>query len=182
MKRVWILVLLIALSSCERRVSDTLDGIEACMQAHPDSALALLRSIDTTALCTPAIKARYALLYAMALDKNWIDTTNVGVVMPAVWYYERRKPVINRAKAWYYLGRIQYNGRDYDEAIISFTRAKEYAKELHDERFKALIHQAIADTYSNTYIFEEALKYAREAHNYVLRTHDTILTNASLFS
>lgn len=182
MKRVWILVLLVLFSSCERRVSDILDGVEACMQAHPDSALVLLRSIDTTALRTSATKARYALLHAIALDKNWIDTTDVGVVMPAVRYHDGRKPLTDRARPWYYLGRIQYNGRDYDEAIISFTRAKTYAEELDDDRFKALIYQAISDTYSNTYIFEEALKYAQEAHKYGLSSGDTSLANASLYN
>ena len=159
-----------------------LDAIEACMQDQPDSALALLRTIDTTKLYSRALQARYALLHATALDKNWIDTTDIGVVMPAVRYYESHKPVVNRARPWYYLGRIQYNGRNYDEAIISFTRAKTYAEELDDDRFKALIYQAISDTYSNTYIFEEALKYAQRAYNYVLRIHDTIQTNTSLFS
>lgn len=159
-----------------------LDAVEACMQDQPDSALALLRTIDTTKLYSRALQARYALLHATALDKNWIDTTDIGVVMPAVRYYESHKPVVNRARPWYYLGRIQYNGRNYDEAIISFTRAKTYAEELDDDRFKALIYQAISDTYSNTYIFEEALKYAQRAYNYVLRIHDTIQTNTSLFS
>lgn len=35
------------------------------MQPHPDSALALIRCLDTTALCTPAIKAREAHNYVL---------------------------------------------------------------------------------------------------------------------
>ena len=178
-----LLASLLLLTNCGNlAMQQRLDAIEACMQDQPDSALALLRTIDTTKLYSRALQARYALLHATALDKNWIDTTDIGVVMPAVRYYESHKPVVNRARPWYYLGRIQYNGRNYDEAIISFTRAKTYAEELDDDRFKALIYQAISDTYSNTYIFEEALKYAQRAYNYVLRIHDTIQTNTSLFS
>lgn len=178
-----LLASLLLLTNCGNlAMQQRLDAVEACMQDQPDSALALLRTIDTTKLYSRALQARYALLHATALDKNWIDTTDIGVVMPAVRYYESHKPVVNRARPWYYLGRIQYNGRNYDEAIISFTRAKTYAEELDDDRFKALIYQAISDTYSNTYIFEEALKYAQRAYNYVLRIHDTIQTNTSLFS
>lgn len=178
-----LLASLLLLTNCGNlAMQQRLDAVEARMQDQPDSALALLRTIDTTKLYSRALQARYALLHATALDKNWIDTTDIGVVMPAVRYYESHKPVVNRARPWYYLGRIQYNGRNYDEAIISFTRAKTYAEELDDDRFKALIYQAISDTYSNTYIFEEALKYAQKAYSYALAYGDTSLANASSFN
>ena len=119
---------------CDRKTAAALDAAAACIDAQPDSALTIIRAIDTTRLGSRGLRARYALLHAIALDKNWIDTTDVGVVMPAVAYYERHKPLTSRAKPWYYLGRIQYNGRNYDEAIISFIRAKEYAENLDDNR------------------------------------------------
>ena len=169
-------------TGCDRKTAAALDAAAACIDARPDSALTIIRAIDTTRLGSRALCARYALLHAIALDKNWIDTTDVGVVMPAVAYYERHKPLTARAKPWYYLGRIQYNGRNYDEAIISFIRAKEYAENLDDNRFKALVCQAISDTYSRTYLFEESLKYAETAYNYVRQLNDTSLVNASLFT
>lgn len=177
-----LLLIAMLLSACGNSgTSAVLDKAETCIQNRPDSALALIRSIDTTTLRTPPLKARYALLHAMALDKNWIDTTDVDIVMSSVRYYDRRKPVSRRAKPHYYLGRIQYNARHYDEAIISFTRAKEYAANLDDNRFKALINQAISDTYNGTYLFEEALPFSEEAYRYGLLAKDTLLANASLY-
>ena len=102
--------------------------VESYIQKCPDSALAVLRAIDTTTLNSRRLQAHYALLHAMALDKNWIDTIDENVVMPAVAYYNRHRPLSRRAKPYYYLGRIQYNGGRYDEAILSFTRAGEYAE------------------------------------------------------
>lgn len=169
-------------AGCARKTATALNAASACIDAQPDSALTIIRTIDTTHLSSRALRARYALLHAIALDKNWIDTTDVGVVMPAVQYYDRRKPLTSRAKPWYYLGRIQYNDHNYDEAIISFIRAKDYAETMNDNRFKALINQAIADTYRQNHIFDEALSYANAAYKYELLAEDTSLIEGTLFS
>ena len=183
MKSTLYFFLLLSLAGCGiRETKVRLDAAEACMQALPDSALSLIRSIDTTSLTKQALYARYSLLHAMALDKNWIDTTDIGVVMPAVCYYDKHRPLAKRARPWYYLGRIQYNGRSYDDALVSFLRAKDYAEKLEDDRFKALIFLAISDTYNRGYLFEESLCYAQIAYDYALQAKDTTLANAALFS
>lgn len=83
------LVLLLLASCASRQTAATLNDVETYIQSRPDSALATIRAIDTTTLTTRSLRAHYALLHAMALDKNWIDTTDVGVVMPAVEYYAK---------------------------------------------------------------------------------------------
>ena len=117
-------------ASCSGKTAALLDDVEGYMQQRPDSALTTLTSIPKESLRSARLRARWSLLYAMALDKNWIDTTDVSVVMPAVEYYDRHRPLTNRAKLHYYLGRIQFNGRNYEEAILSFTQAREYADKL----------------------------------------------------
>ena len=141
-----------------------LDHIESIIQTQPDSALTALRSIDTTALSTQALKAHYSLLYAMALDKNWIDTTDVGVVMPAVTYYSRHKPLDRRAKAYYYLGRIQENAGNNTQAILSFMHSSKDAETSKDERFKILIVASVARLYSKSFDYAEALVWDKMAY------------------
>ena len=94
--RIMVSVAIIAalLVSCERpqsdgRVSATLDDVESYINDHPDSALAVLRSVDTTALRTRGLRARYSLLRVMALDKCFEDITRPGLLDPAVNWYER---------------------------------------------------------------------------------------------
>lgn len=181
MKRIGLLVLLVLLGSCNRETAKVLDEAESCMQAYPDSALSLIRSIDTTTLVRPSLKARFALLHAMALDKNWIDTTDAGVVMPAVEYYGNKRPLTKRVRPYYYLGRIQYNGGNYADAIVSFTRSNECAKGLKDARFRSLIFQAMGDTYGSTYLFEDALRYTDSSYTYCMMAGDTALAYSSLF-
>ena len=182
MKRIAFWVVLVVLSgACDRETANVLNEVESCMQAYPDSALSLIRSIDTTKLGRPAWKARYSLLHAMALDKNWIDTTDANVVMPAVEYYGAKRPLTKRAKPYYYLGRIQYNGGNYADAIISFTRANESAKSMKDARFRSLIFQAMADTYGSTYLFKDAIQYSDSSYTYCMMAGDTALAYSSLY-
>ena len=183
--RFWGAFLFLAallLASCSgRRIAATLDDVETFIQERPDSALTVLRSLDTSALASRSLRAHYALLHAMALDKNWIDTTDENVIMPAVAYYDRHRNLDRRARAYYYLGRIQYNGHRYDEAIISYILASRWSTNLEDNRFKALIFHAMGDTYGSTSLYEEALSFSDSAYVFSLKAEDTLLANASRF-
>ena len=75
-----ILTLLTAvlLAACgTNETARLLDDIESYIRQHPDSALNTLRSIDASHLGSEANRGHYSLLYAMALDKNYIDTTDM---------------------------------------------------------------------------------------------------------
>lgn len=176
------LSLVLFLFSCcaNHQTAATLNDIETYIKERPDSALATIRAIDTMSLKTPRLRAHYSLLHAMALDKNWIDTTDVIVVMPAVEYYDRHPSGIRRAKAWYYLGRIQQNGGNRSDASISFLKAEKYAEDSEDEAFKGLVYLAISTIYSQTHFHEEALKYAERAYSFFQEAGDSINANSAL--
>ena len=163
-----------------RQTAATLNDIETYIQERPDSALSVIRSIDTAKLNTRSLRAHYALLHAIALDKNWIDTTDEQIVMPAIAYYNRHDSGIRRAKAWYYLGRIQQNGGSYPEASISFLKAERYAEPSDDMAFKALIYLSLSSIYSQTYFHDEALRYEEQAYNLAMAAGDTINATAAL--
>ena len=176
-----VFLLAMALSSCaSRHTAAILNDVDTYIQQRPDSALATIRAIDTTTLTSRSLRAHYALLHAMALDKNWIDTTDVGVVMPAVEYYDRHPSDIRRAKAWYYLGRIQQNAGDRPEASISLMKAERYAERSDDFYFKGLIFQSLASIYSQTHLHEEALKYSERTYSLFVESKDTLNANAAL--
>lgn len=101
-----LLMLLLILSSCIPGMTRfRLERAEALMEDRPDSALSVLRTVDTATLKTRAARARYALLLAASLDKNYIDTTDTRILRPALDYYGRRKDDAALLRAWYYLGR-----------------------------------------------------------------------------
>ena len=169
---VLILALALLASCAGGRTAALLDDIESYIQERPDSALAAIRSIDTTTLTTRSLRAHYALLHAMALDKNWIDTTDVDVVMPAVEYYDRHPSGLRRSKAWYYLGRIQQNAGNYPDATLSLLKSELYSDEIADNAFTGQISMTLSSIYSQLHLHEEALSYAGRAYSIFEKIND----------
>lgn len=110
-------VIVIMICSClmvscsDSKEQEALNHVEAVIEAHPDSALALLRRVDKVSLGSDKERARYALLMSMALDKNYIDTISFDVIQPAIEYYlDRDKGTPDdKLRTYYYQGRIYQN-------------------------------------------------------------------------
>ena len=81
----WLMV-----SCSESEGQKALNHVESVIEAHPDSALTLLRGVNKASLGSDKEKAQHALLMSMALDKNYIDTTTFDVIQPAIDYYLER--------------------------------------------------------------------------------------------
>ena len=159
-----IITTLWIICSCgDSEVSRSLNDIESYILERPDSALVALRAIDKEQIGASKERAKYSLLYAMTLDKNYIDTTDVSIIQPAIDYYERTDDVESRMKANYYLGCIYLNGGDTKNAIFAYTKALDLAGSSEDARFKALIHGSLSLVFSNDYLSETALKHHLEA-------------------
>lgn len=173
------LILTVFTSCTDRRTAAALNEIESFIQANPQNALTALRAIDTTTLNTRESRAHYSLLYAMALDKNWIDTADVNIVMPAVSYYTRHGSADQQMMSNYYLGRIQGNAQDLNAAIISFTKA-EIASELSDNSsFKGLLAMAMADVYKKIHFTDKEYFYTQKGMEYFQTSGDTNHYNLS---
>lgn len=167
-------------SSCARQnIYKQLSQAESCVQSNPDSALALIQTIDTNLLRSHRLHAYYSLLHAGALDKSWIDTTDIGVIMPAVSYYEKHGSPDQKMESFYYLGRIQANGHDYNSAIVSLVRAEAEATASQDIAFKGLLCMAIADIYKKAHHTEKEQYYIEKGMAYFLEGNDTVHYNLS---
>lgn len=161
--------------ACENtQITNQLDDIDGYIIQKPDSALAELRSIDTLALNSKSLRAHYSLLMAMALDKNYIDTTNIAVIQPALDYYEHHGNVDQKLRTYYYLGRIQHNAKNSTEAIRAFTVAYDLSDKSYDLTYKKMICSALGLEYSGSYDSEEALKYTLKTFDYACQQNDSI--------
>lgn len=173
------LAILLLASCSSRKTAATLNDVETYIQERPDSALATIRAIDTTALTTRSLRAHYALLHAMALDKNWIDTTDENVVMPAVEYYAKHGTADQKMKAYYYLGRIQQNGYDLNSAIISLTQAEAASAGSKDDSFKGLLSMVIAEIYKSSHFSDKEREYIEKGMMLFQMAKDTAHYNLS---
>ena len=129
-----------------------------------DSCLAVLRSIDTAALTRPADKARWALLYTMALDKNYIDTTDLSVLQPAIDRYTRWTHLnrLDKFYTWYYKGRIEENAKTYDASLDSYLHAERYMRATSDF-YRTRLYLGFFRDYSKTISFKKAYEASKTA-------------------
>ena len=149
------------------RVNETLKDIESFIMERPDSALAVLDSIDRTLLKTDRLKAHHALLHAMALDKNYIDVDDDSLASVAVKYFSRKGPEKYHARSLYYLGLSYYYAQDYKNAILEFTKAEKVA-ERSDSLYLGMTKDIKATIYSATHNDSEALRLLKEAYDIYL--------------
>ena len=162
---ILLLSLTAVLFSCTpSQVEMQLLDVESYIMERPDSALAVLESMDRSLLVTEADRARHALLNAMALDKNFIDVSDDSLARVAVDYYSKRGDRKYYGRALYYLGLAYYYQEEYNKAIVEFTKAEMIIEGI-DSLYLVMIKIAQADTYAKTYNFieeEHCLRIALE--------------------
>ena len=167
MSRVIVILLCAVLSSCQLwRVDGMMNEAERQMGCAVDSALTTMRSIKRYAVFTPERRARYGLLYSMALDKNYIDVTSDSLIRYSTEYYDRKGTPHQRMRAYYYLGRTQENAQQYDKAILSYLDAAQYADNVDDKYLLALLYSQMGKMYGNHYNYEKGYEYTEKAYNY----------------
>lgn len=178
-----ILLFLLVLTGCyhNKAVEATLRDAEILMESHPDSAYAILQTIDPTTIKSEQQCALYALLYSQALDKNYIDETNDSLISIATDYYESGSDIRHRMLAHYYMARILYNNTYYPQSLSAFMRAEEDAKYLNDNYYLSNIYFYLSEIHNKTYSNIESLNYARLSYEKIRMTNITEMKDWSLF-
>lgn len=148
--------------SSRQRVSATLDDVETYINDRPDSALAVLEGVDSTALSTRALRARYSLLHTMALDKCYKDITAPGLLEPAVAWYEHHGTADEKMKALYYQGRIAQDHKDQNGAAVFYSRAEEYSDLVTDRHALGVLYLAEASVYNTVHNLEKEKDYTEK--------------------
>ena len=161
---VFIFLSFILLSCRSYDVNRTLQDIDSYIMTRPDSALTVLEGMSRDVLRTERQRAHHALLYAMALDKNYIDVSEDSIASVAVNYYSRKGPMKYRARAYYYLGLAYYYQQDYDRAILEFTKA-EKAAEVSDSLYLGMTKSIQGHSYYETHNLEEVLNCFHKAYD-----------------
>ena len=173
-RTIAVVAIIVFVSSCAskeaKRIMDTADAV---MWTRPDRALAALESIDTLGLKVKAQRARYSLLYTMALARNHRDIPDLRIIKPAASYYERHGSNDDRMKMYFYLGTAQYDTGDPESAIASYLRAKEYSFHSDNLVFKGIISSSISDVYLWNNNNSESILYCMEACDYFAQAKDS---------
>ena len=165
MKNILPLLTVILSVSCStwRGTEDLLDDVTTYIESCPDSALAVLEGLSPESLSSRKHIARHALLYSMALDKNYIDLQTDTIIAPAVDYYSNNGTPDERLLAFYYRGRIAMNAGQYEDAISYFVRAERYAEDAQNDIAIARLYKAQTKVFQYCYDTERMIKSAELA-------------------
>lgn len=178
-----------------------LDDVESYIEQYPDSALLALQDVNNELLSDEELKARYALLYSMALDKNYIDKTDFSILQPAIDHYEKKGSPTDKLRMYYYQGCIFRNAGDEESAMECYLKGLDYGKDSGDRLTmartlfaKALIHNKLYEFDKYVVSMLEAAKFFKgkkqssyfralsSAHNGYVLLNDTIQAAAILDS
>ncbi len=162
-----ILFLVICLASCNSHSAhwDTLSQVESYIEERSDSALVVLEQIDRSELLGKEEKAKHALLYAMALDKNCIDKTDFEVLQPAIDYYEDNGSATDKLRTYFYQGRIYQNQANNALAMESFVNAVEEGVNSDDILTTARTYFAQSKIYYSLYEWDSFIESNKHAAN-----------------
>ncbi|MDE6236209.1 MAG: hypothetical protein K2M56_10715 [Muribaculaceae bacterium] len=169
-----ILAVIGACSHTPQTALDAMDRAESLMENRPDSALAILRNVSPESLHSKADKARCSLLMTMAVDKNYIDTTDFVILKPALDYYILHGTPDQRLKTRYYEGRIWMNQGNDDKALEAFLRAAEDSTACRDSLALARLYIAQSSLYYRQYSLENFIQTKYRACNLYIAQKDTI--------
>lgn len=193
MKRLLVFLLCasaVFLSCKDNQVESALNSAEISMNDNPESSLEVLESIDKDLLSTRKQNAKYALLYSMALDKNYIDIKTDSIIAPAVKYYECHGSKEERFLCNYYHARIYENAGDNENALLYAAKAESVDTSRVSAESKCLLYSMKGRVYfdarklinaidSYKLACEYSLKAAKYRHyaNYCLRLADVYMYN-----
>lgn len=155
----------LTIGSCDRHGTawNEMDKAENLMDTKPDSALVVLENIPASSVKGKEAAARYALLKSIALDKNYIDTTNFDVLQPAIDYYIKNGKPDEKLRTYYYQGRIYQNQGDDDSAMQSFMNACDLRKQVTDSLLLSHTLVAQGTLYLKQYKINDFVHYNMEA-------------------
>ena len=169
---VTILSALVLLAACAgTEIKTSLDNAKCLMEVSPSEALDTLESIDREALTTRKLRASHALLYSMALDKNYIDLKNDSIIAPAVEYYSRHGDADIRFRTHYYHARIFENAGDYDNALLAVSKAEALDTAKVDADVLCMLYAMKGSIYDIAWRPHDAIESYELARRYALESH-----------
>ena len=166
MKNYWLtLSFIICLASCNSHSPhwEAISQVESYIEERPDSALVVLEQIVPSELSSKEEKAKYSLLYSMALDKNFVDKTDFEILQPAIDYYEDNGSATDKLRTFYYQGRIYQNLGNDPLAMKSFVNAISKGGTSNDLQTLAKVYYAQSKIYYSLYEWDNAMECIQKA-------------------
>lgn len=163
---ILIILLIVGCGNAEnRRVEQIVSEASGLLHSRPDSALRLIEDIDPGKISRRSTRAKYALVYSAALDRNYVDVDRDSLIAIADRYYANHPCSDSlRAVIDYYRGRVCQNAGEFPRAIPYYLTAREKADKTGDRCLAALVCCRLGEIHSAQMNFGRMLDSYNEAY------------------
>lgn len=166
-----IIVLCIISNACNKlNIIPQLQLADSLMLSKPDSALTILRELSISQMPSKPTKAMYALLLTQALDKNYIHHQSDSIILLAVDYYKNTNEKNQKAKSYFYLGRVYHDNEEFAKATDSYLTA---LKAMPTNKTLLLqIYNNLASCYEYQEFYVQAIETYQESRSIAEEIND----------
>lgn len=146
------------------------------MDAHPDSALRALESLDVSD-GPSGTKALYKLLITQARYKNFINEDNDSLIREAADYFLSEGDAKNGGMSLFLMGMIQCNMEKFGEAAICFEKGLELSRQHDLYGIEGQCARGLYKLYVKLYDGAQQIKYAKTSYEAFLKDGDAEWAN-----
>lgn len=164
----------VSCTSKSDQIATTLQQVEQCMEAYPDSALKLLNGISNPNELEDKERADYLLLLTQARDKNIMDISVDSSIIFAIDYYKKSGDKRKYGTAMYYYGRVLQKSKDGTKAMKVFLEARQILEEIKEYRIIGLLLTDISILNREQSLYDVAIDNCHQAIDYFYQAKDTL--------
>ena len=147
---------------------------ERIMETSPDSALRILKRIQSTQYLSNSDKALYGVLLFQALDNNKLTLQPDSVISFSLNYYQNSNNKSRLAFCYFYKAKIYKNAQHYDDATVLYLKALDCSLDKKDYNLLGKIYAEMGDICIFQQDYKEALKKYKLASEYFIRAGKTV--------
>lgn len=166
---IWTYLLIIVLSvACSRNndIDNALSHAESVMEDYPDSALAILDTINPASLSGGRQNALYALLITQARYKNYCLADDDTLIDVALNYFDAHGSQRHRMLSHLYKAELLMRNSDFRRSMDHALFANELAYSVGDIFYIGKTHNELAELSNTSYHPEDGIMHDQLAIHY----------------
>ncbi len=163
---VYLLAGCMCLLSCtsEKDYPIAMKQAMSCMNARPDSALALLETLtDSMANASQETQMYYRLLTIKAEDKLYMPHTTDSVILSIVDYYQQKGDKERLFESYYYLGGTYRDMNDIPRALKAYHQGIEVGEDTEQTLLQGMTYGQMGILLAYQELYDESRSMMRKA-------------------
>ena len=160
-----LLSLVIVSCSTPEQTIALIDRAERVAIDYPDSALMLIKSVDSKRIRGKQDMAHYRLVMSEALYYNNVDSDCDSLTRPLFDYYYESDRHEERARAMYQHGLVMNNAGNNAEAMYALMEAEKSLQCCDNPRLLGLVYRTMGDIYGRECLYRNALTAYMRAYD-----------------